>query len=66
MTRAIPEIVNESIVNKETDPEVPNEDGAPGPSTSTGSVTPVISIPKPGNIIITVGKRKNYACQSRV
>ena len=54
----LPEIANESLVNKEADPEVPNEDAAPRPSTSTGSVTPVINIPKPGNMIITVGKRK--------
>ena len=54
----MPEIANESIVNEEADPEVPNEDAAPRPSTSTGSVTPVISIPKPGNMIITVGKKK--------
>ena len=54
----MPEIANESLVNEEADPEVPNEDAAPRPSTSTGSVTPVINIPKPGNMIITVGKRK--------
>ena len=54
----LPEIANESLVNEEADPEVPNEDAAPRPSTSTGSVTPVINIPKPGNMIITVGKRK--------
>ena len=54
----MPEIANESLVNAEADPEVPNEDAAPRPSTSTGSVTPVINIPKPGNMIITVGKRK--------
>ena len=54
----MPEIANESLVNEEADPEVPNEDAAPRPSTSTGNVTPVINIPKPGNMIITVGKRK--------
>ena len=54
----MPEIANESLVNEEADPEVPNEDAAPRPSTSTGCVTPVINIPKPGNMIITVGKRK--------
>ena len=54
----LPEIANESLVNEEADPEVPNEDAAPRPSTSTGSVTAVINIPKPGNMIITVGKRK--------
>ena len=54
----LPEIANESLVNEEADPEVLNEDAAPRPSTSTGSVTPVINIPKPGNMIITVGKRK--------
>ena len=54
----MPEIANESLVNEEADPEVPNKDAAPRPSTSTGSVTPVINIPKPGNMIITVGKRK--------
>ena len=54
----MPEIANESIVNKEADPEVLNKDAALRPSTSTGSVTPVISIPKPGNMIITVSKRK--------
>ena len=54
----MPEIANESLVNEEADPEVPNEDAAPRPSMSTGSVTPVINIPKPGNMIITVGKRK--------
>ena len=54
----MPEIANESLVNAEADPEVPNKDAAPRPSTSTGSVTPVINIPKPGNMIITVGKRK--------
>ena len=53
----MPEIANESLAN-EADPEVPNEDAAPRPSTSTGSVTPVINIPKPGNMIITVRKRK--------
>ena len=52
----MPEIADESLVNE--DPEVPNKDAAPRPSTSTGSVTPVINIPKPGNMIITVGKRK--------
>ena len=54
----MPEIANESLVNEEADPEVPNEDAAPRPSMSIGSVTPVINIPKPGNMIITVGKRK--------
>ena len=54
----LPEIANESIANKEADPEVPNEDAALRPSTLTGSVTPVISILKPGNVIITIGKRK--------
>ena len=54
----MPEIANESLVNEKADPEVPNKDAAPRPSTSTGSVTPVINIPKPGNMIITVGKRK--------
>ena len=54
----MPEIANESLVNEEADPEVPNEDAAQRPSMSTGSVTPVINIPKPGNMIITVGKRK--------
>ena len=54
----MPEIANESLVNEEADPEVPNEDAAPRPSTSTGSATPVINILKPGNMIITVGKRK--------
>ena len=54
----MPEIANESPVNEEADPEVPNEDAVPRPSTSTGSVTLVINIPKPGNMIITVGKRK--------
>ena len=49
--------MNESIVNKEADPEVP-KDAAPRPSTSTRSVTPVRSIPKPGNMITTVGERK--------
>ena len=53
----MPEIANESLVNEEADPEVPNEDASPRP-TSTGSVTPLINIPKPGNMIITVGKRK--------
>ena len=50
----MPEIVNE----KEADPEVPNKDAALRPSTSTGSVAPVISILKPGNMDSTVGKRK--------
>ena len=54
----MPAIANESLVNEEADPEVPNKDAAPRPSMSTGSVTPVINIPKPGNMIITVGKRK--------
>ena len=58
--------MNESLVNGEADPEVPNEDAAPRPSTSTGSVTPVINILKPGNMIITVNKRNLNACQSRV
>ena len=58
MTRAIARNSNESLVNEEADPEVPNKDAAPRPSTSTGSVTPVINIPKPGNMITTVGKRK--------
>ena len=58
MTGAIPEIADESIVNEEADPEVLNEDATPRPSTLTGSVTPVISILKPRNMIITVGKRK--------
>ena len=52
------EIATESIVNEEADPEVPNEDAALRPSTLTGSVTPVTSIPKLGNMIITVSKRK--------
>ena len=51
------EIANESLVNEEADPEAPNKDAAPRPM-STGSVTPVINILKPGNMIITVGKRK--------
>ena len=51
----LPEIANESLVNEEA--EVPNEDAAPRPMP-TGSVTPVINILKPGNMIITVGKRK--------
>ena len=55
--------MNESIVNEEADPEVPNEDAAPRPSMLTRSVTPVISIPKPGNMIITVSKRK-FECVS--
>ena len=59
----MPEIANESIVNEEAGPKVPNEDAAPRPSTLTGSVTPVISILKPGNMIITVGKRK-FECVS--
>ena len=50
--------MNESIVNEEADPEVPNKDAAPRPSTLTRSVTPLISIQKPGNMIITVNKRK--------
>ena len=54
----MPELANESLVNEEADPEAPNEDAALRPSTSTGSVTPVINILKPGNMIITVGKRK--------
>ena len=54
----LPEIANESLVNEEAYPEVPNEDAAPRPSTSTGSASPVINILKPGNMIITVGKRK--------
>ena len=45
-------------VNKEADQDFLNEDAAPRPSTLTGNVTPVISIPKPINMIITVGKRK--------
>ena len=55
---SLPEIANKSIVNEEADPQVLNEDAGPRPSTLTGSVAPVISIPKPGNMIITVGKRK--------
>ena len=54
----LPEIANESIVNEEADPEVLNEDAAPRSSTLTRNVTPVISIPKPRNMIITVSKRK--------
>ena len=54
----LPEIENESIVNEEVDLEVPNEDAALRPSALTGNVTPVINIPKPRNMIITVGKRK--------
>ena len=54
----MPEIANKSLVNEKADPEVPNKDAAPRPSMSTGSVTPVINIQKPGNMIITVGKRK--------
>ena len=61
--KLLPEIANESIVNEEADLEFPNEDAALRPSTLTGNVTPVISIPKPGNMIITVGKRK-FACMS--
>ena len=56
--KPLPEIVNESIVNEEADPEVLNEDAALRPSTLTRNVTPVISILKPRNMIITVGKRK--------
>ena len=48
--------MNESIVNEEADPEVLNEDAAPRPML-TRNVAPVISIPKPGNMIITVRKR---------
>ena len=59
----MPEIVNENIVNEEADPEVSNEDAAPRPSTLTRNVTPVISIPKPKNMIITVGKRK-FECMA--
>ena len=47
-----------SLVNKEADPEVPNEDAALRTSMSTGSVTPVINILKLGNMIITIGNRK--------
>ena len=50
--------MNDSIANEEADPEVPNGDAAQRPSMLTGNVTPVISILKPRNMIITVGKRK--------
>ena len=56
-------MVNESIVNEEADPEVPNEDAASRPSKLTGNVTPITSIPKPRKMIITVGKRKFESVQ---
>ena len=63
----MPEIANASIVNKEADPEVLNEDAAPRPSMYTRNVTPLISIPKPGSMTITVGKRKFVnVCKLRV